>query len=391
MKHRLLLIAYEMPPRPGPHSLRLAHFLKHLNLAGWRIHALGSEPLPDRSDPHLQEMVRGTAEIETCLSRGRSPSLRWLISCVFRSIRIFRSDPYDIILSSGPPFVSHMAGYLVSLATRTPWIADYGDPFARNPAYRRSSSGQWLAATVEKLWLSRARRIVLTTESARRLYETSYPRMKARPAYIPMGYEPSDYTGLNPDPGNRKFVLAFAGSLHANITNGPECFLKALNRIFEQRPDAAGDFKVLFVGTTGIAKWIDGFVPENRRDVFRIYDYLPFPEMIAVLNRSTCLVMWGIVGGLQIPSKLYVYLGLKKPVLAILNDPDDAIREILSENGRGICVEDREDAIAGAIENLHDLWKRGAIFRTFSSTDIPGFTWQNIGRQLNTLLESEFR
>jgi hypothetical protein len=47
--------------------------------------------------------------------------------------RLLKEINYDVIISSGYPFSSHLLGYLLKKRSGAKWIADYGDPWSFSP------------------------------------------------------------------------------------------------------------------------------------------------------------------------------------------------------------------------------------------------------------------
>lgn len=392
MRPRLLLVAYELPPRWGPHALRLAYFCKHLVQIGWDVDAVGCLASPGTEDPSLAEIMPSCVNaLRLASPRVPKGSAIWAMRALSGCLRIARRRRSEVIFSSAPQFVSHMTGYLAASRTGLPWVADYGDPFAYNPFYRRGplNLGRALRRAVERRWLNRAHTIVLTTEEAADNYRENFPGTRARRAVIPLGYDPQDSATRGSADGNGKpFRIVFAGSLHSHR---PTEFLKGIVEACLKEPRLATGLQVEFIKADDVREEAARLVPERFRHVFCFLPLLPHQEAVARMRSASCLLVFGNHGGLQVPSKVFVYFGLRKPVLAVLGDDRDPLKRIIEQYNRGFAVPDSAPSIAEAVLRLHDLSINHAMRRFFSLGHVPELFWENLTRELDKVLRAAFQ
>jgi hypothetical protein len=130
-------------------------------------------------------------------------------------------------------------------------------------------------------------------------------------------------------------------------------------------------------------------LPEAYHGIFRIHPHVPdMRDLFRKLGESDCNLVWGFRGGMQIPSKLYVYMGLKRPILGIVCDPRDPMREIIETHNRGPVVNNDRREIADAILKLYRLYKEGRLQETYSREDVTEFTWPHLIAQLSHVLNA---
>jgi hypothetical protein len=105
-----------------------------------------------------------------------------------------------------------------------------------------------------------------------------------------------------------------------------------------------------------------------------------------LLSENDCTIVWGLRGGLQIPSKLYAFMGLKRPILGIVCDPRDSMRGIIEAHNRGPVVNNDRREIADAILNLYRLYKERRLEKTYSTEHVAEFTWPHLAGTLGQVL-----
>jgi glycosyltransferase involved in cell wall biosynthesis len=391
---RLLLIAYEMPPRWGPHALRVANICKYLSAYGWQVKGVGCAPWEGLEDPALGSAIPRSAvivRIPQGRSGGKLSSVVWTLRAARAAARLAADAPVDVLLSSAPQYLSHMAGCLVSWAIGVPWVTDSGDPFAWNAGYRRGRAGRRLAKAIDWFWVRRARRVITVTDGAARQYREAFGSAAGKMAVIPLGYEPNGPAGALPRP-EEKFRLGFAGSFHPEMTNGPKEFFRGISLACGQDADLARALEVEIISRDSPADCIRETVSEEHWPVISLVGHVPdMNDMLDRLGRTSCLVVWGFRGGLQIPSKIFLYFGLKKPVLALIIDGRDELKTIVEKARRGLAVDDNREKIAEALLTLYRMHRNGTLRSAFSCDDLDQYTWPHLMKRMDELLEEVAR
>lgn len=391
MKKKVLFIAYEMPPRWGPHALRIAYFCKYLKEYGWDITAIGCAPWEGLEDHALSAKLPSDMSVIRIpqTKSGYLSSALWTLQACKIGRALVRTSRPDIILTSAPQYISHMVGFLLSLFTNIPWVADYGDPFSAHAAYRRSKVSQWLAYVLEYLWLLRADRIILVTESTREYYQKNFKWKKATCELVPLGYDQEDQKYYSKENLEDKFVIAFAGSFHLVMSEGPKNFFTAIVRACEQSVHFKEKIRVEIFTRNNAFDILNEVVPAEYINLFHVHRHIPdMTELFSKLSQASCYVIWGFRGGLQIPSKVYVYFGLKKPILCILCNPEDSLKSIIQNYNRGLVVNNTEEEIVSAVLKIFNIHEQGSIHRHFLLNDIKEFQWYYLADILSKILHT---
>ncbi|MCI5221420.1 MAG: hypothetical protein D3924_01735 [Candidatus Electrothrix sp. AR4] len=155
-----------------------------------------------------------------------------------------------------------------------------------------------------------------------------------------------------------KFIIAHFGSLGGVRHLGP--FIEGLEAAIEQNSAMLEQISIHLYGSIGDDD--RRRVADCMHSVFVLEGVLPRREALAAMRRCDLLLL--IQGRHQIsaetiPSKLYEYLHVGRPVLALAHENHE-IRELIEPLGH-TCVSSEPDEIARALTSLYSRWKTGAV------------------------------
>ncbi|MHB8959827.1 MAG: glycosyltransferase [Candidatus Limnocylindrales bacterium] len=226
-----------------------------------------------------------------------------------------------------------------------------------NPLYRRGFLGQLVNQTTEARFLARADAVVTVSEAAAAEVSGSFPSMVGKLYVAANGYDPDDL----PTAGERPdfFEIAYAGSLHER--RDPRPFLAALRRVVLATPGFSAALRLRLMGN--VPGWVtDAALAAVGQERVSINGLLPHRE--ALTRASRAAVLLGITsraeaGGAGHTSKLFEYLGLRRPVLMLA--PPGPARLLVGDLRAGETADpDDVDGIARAIVRLFDGWRSGS-------------------------------
>jgi len=290
--------------------------------------------------------------------------ITWLPTAVSAGVRIQRDRPVEVIYSSSPPISTHLIAGRIKARTGLPWVADFRDPWKGNafmpalPAFQRP-----LQSRTERWIVEHADRCIFPTPSITSTYQQRYPAQSGRFLTIPNGYDPADVDpadlAAGPAPGTTgdKFRLLYTGSLHTQ--RELLIFLQGMELLAKRRKNVRQRLEVEFVS------WRDEYnervaaefsTPTRLDGMVRFTDYVPHRAAIAKLNAADAgLVLLaegphrrGVVG-----TKIFEYIGLDKPVLAVI-PPGDA-RAILGELDWGVIADPTPEGVAAGLTRMLEL------------------------------------
>lgn len=389
----LLVLAYYFPPMGMSGVQRVSKLVKYLPEHGWRVTVVTPTPggyfaydeslvedveregvriIRTRSlDPTrlfgTRKVVRLPAESRrqiasrfTNLVFVPDNKVGWLPFARNCSISAHRTAPFDAILSSAPPYTSHLAALAVSRRLRIPLVSDFRDDWLANPRHTYPSRLHYRLNKRLELRVVRSSTAcstinrVIADSLRRRAVATGYePRIEV----IPQGFDPADFptTIRSHEKTAGRMHLLYSGVFYG--AQSPDPFLTGLSRLLTQRPELRDTLAADFVG----------LVPPTFGDTVRdlglsdVVVYHGYESHSAVVNRmADADVLWLTIGrqegseGIS-TGKLYEYIGSRKPILGLV--PRGVARDDLTEYGAATVVEpDQPAEIAAAIEGLCDAW-----------------------------------
>ena len=347
------VVVLTMPPDPSQTIdegllRKVPEGLPVLRIAPWfGVHRTGSGPRPEgapgspgRPRPRRPSACRGgiAARIRDWASwwlHVPDSRIGWLVPAIGAGARQgWRSRPH-VIYSTAPMWTAHLVGLSLARLLGRPWVADCRDPWVANPfrkfpyaAHRRAD--RWL----EGRMVARAAFVICNTAPARREFIARYPRQGRKFVVVHNGYDAAEVDAIRrlpPPPTREFFSFIHVGSFYGG--RSPASLLRALARLGRRRPDLRGRLRFRQVGPDcydgrPLAELADRF---GVGDMMEILGPLPHETALRFVHDSDVGVVAGHDGpgcDLQIPRKLFEYLGLGKPIL-VTRGTCRAVRELL--------------------------------------------------------------
>jgi hypothetical protein len=302
-----------------------------------------------------------------------------------RIVRLIDEEGADFLYITIPSFFAAPLGRLVHALRGTPYGIDYIDPWVhKSPASERRLTKAWLSLKLAE-WLEpfSVHKASLITGVTERSYSPVFDRNPhlnkvAVRATMPYGGEIADHLrarqmGRAPYlfTGDNKFRMLYAGTMW----DAAEQPLTAVFRAIAAHQAVFADVRFEFIGTggspimpqaqvsplalkAGIAS--DVVVEHPRR--------IPYMDVLAHLEASDAVFIFGGIQPHYTPSKLYQAVLSGKPVLAVLHAESPAC-EILRETGAGRVITFRGADDLGTLERCFvDAFSE---FRDFASKFDP--------------------
>lgn len=267
-----------------------------------------------------------------------------------RWLRLARS--VDIINSVSNPPELQIVGGLFARLTRTPWVAEFRDPLVKNPDVDPDSVAASLRQKLERYIVSNADAVIWYDgiQIKDDYFETNYTALDLTSVekLPPIGFDSNVFDAADPT-DHEKFTITYAGSFYDGWIE-PHTFLCGLGKYISPEQEIEATF---------YGDWSPEYSRVAREN--GVYEYIsdrefvPHGQIVSILKGSDALLY---IGGdndrnaLNIPSKLYDYIGAGQPIIAII-DPGFRAATLVEENGLGIVVEPGDyEGVAAAIENI---------------------------------------
>ena len=345
-KPQVILLVYLYPPHREIGSMRPFRFRKYLERMGYRCHVITATPQPQPSpgvtfiDDELAKVWEGEG--------GRRLGLRGYVELLLRQLmfpghvgffwsraaaaecrRIVAANPGArfVVFSSYPPLGSLLAG-LLACGSRTPWIMDFRDPLAAlvhgGATWYQTRWNQY----TEKRVFRKAAAIIANTAPAAEVWRERYPAARPKLHAIYNGYDPEESPRARTMPERDHKLIVHAGTIYHG--RNPNLLMETLARLRSQGVPEAMRAKVLLLGSTlkfAEANW-ELYEQAEREGWLELRATVPRPEAQRIVEEADALLIVQPHTAVQVPGKLFEYVCIGRPVLAIV-PPSSPIEEIL--------------------------------------------------------------
>ncbi len=291
----------------------------------------------------------------------------WIPGAVKKGVDLVEKNRINIIFATGSPWSSLVAGRKIALKTGIPYIADFRDPWIGNPFFK--SKGIFLDKRESKTeWsiVADAALVTVNTDPLRDEFLERYPWLNPEKIItLPNGFDPSDFDGLEdmdrgqPDViDSEKVIIAHAGFLYGKRDPGP--LLSVIEELHKKKPDIASRIVFQQIGDVSLnydmASRFDFLVKKGNLVLF---PQMPYKTCLNMLVRSDVLAVIQPGTRTQVPSKLYDYLCINKPIISI-TPHDGALGRMIRENRLGFLFDPQDkDAMAVCLTELVEMKKNG--------------------------------
>lgn len=356
---KILFVSYRAPPVRSARSTRLASIGRQLLSWGHEVTILTVDMDGDdevaRQKLQQAQFIRtqigpieksrqATRKLQTSIRSEKSsgtflPKLRqFALRLAFPDVQVewVRSlfgdlglGEYDIVVSLVPPFSGGLVGDAIATRLWVPHVLDYGDPWSTGVG-SRSKVRRRLEMTLERRVLHRARAVVSNSPATVDLMQRSFGDLVELQCVL-SGYDEDEY---EQQPTALSSTLRHLGAIYdARLPFQP----------LEEALSVQDSFE-------SVEAYGDTFHRSLPRSLVA-HDRVSYAASLKLMQSAQALLLIGNEGGLQIPSKLYAYLGSRRPILAVLENLKDPIAS-LDVGPQLLCVENRTSEIVRGLEEI---------------------------------------
>ena len=289
------------------------------------------------------------------------PACGWILPGVYTGLKILRTHQIDIVFATGMPWSALVIAWVLNKFTKIPFVVDFRDPWIGNPF--QASKGAVLDRVT--LWLehqivSSAALVSANTDKLKDEMENRYPDLQSNKFIVlPNGFDTEDYKKVL----NKKRKSALSGSeemviLHAGYLYGqrdPFPIVKALVQFQKQRYENKEKIKFIQMGDIHLQyNFEQRFQNLIENGFIEVMESLPFNESLKIQANSDVLVLIQPGTKTQIPSKLYDYLCLNRPILTI-TPLNGALWKLIKKEKFGYLYEPED--VKGIVQCLIKLFE----------------------------------
>lgn len=352
----------------------------------WRFAGQKPSPMVQATQPLRKKGVQNARCLRHLLTRVANVFMFynyfWFLPAFFSARNLLSIEKNDgnnikIVFSSGPDWEAHLVGLLLKLALRVIWVCEFRDPWARFPnIYRRHMSilrppcdkflEKWVLAQADKLVFvgERLRDWILRGEDSPYHYKA---------AIVYNGYDEDDFAGVTNMvvPSNNRFTIVYTGTWV--VWRTPLTFLRAIGQLIRIYPDIRSHIAVHLVGEVKFDPDLERRIPvwiqeEGLQEVVVTKPFVTHREAIMHMRQGHILLLVQSqvdnpprYAEVSISAKIFEYLRIQRPILALVPREGDAAR-IIDDLNAGVVVSPNDvDQIAQKIYELYLLFKRGQL------------------------------
>ena len=322
--------------------------------------------------------------VKTLLLESPDSHVFWVPFAFLRGLAIMLTRRVDVVYSSSPPHSSHLAGHLLAFCFRKPHVVDFRDP--------------WITATRLQAFAKRrvvmnAARIVVVSSGEPADLRMEFPQLDMRRvAVVTNGYDPDDFvrhdTAVATDTGesdSAHFTITHAGTIYRET--GLD-FFRAVEQVVESDPQLARALRVQLIGDIDPAHR-EAVQRLEKAGIVRAFGVQPHRAALALAGRSDVLLILqrgGTSPESHIPAKLFEYLFLGKPILAIAQP--GSMTEVLTSCGLGVTAPPHDvDRLARTIQALYRDFRAGQLLARPDVAYISRFDRRNLTARFAHVLE----
>lgn len=359
----VLLLAHAFPPSAVVGALRPAKFVKYLPHHGWKPVVVTSDQraYPSGDDTLLRDVegaeVLVTRSCETgptlerlqrVRARGRFAPVRflarsaayvldgvvapdhavgWVPWAASAAVKCTRGRDVSVILATGGPFATLLAGLWTKRLTGVPLVVDYRDPWTLAPSFAPRPLRRVISQRMEAAVVRAADAVVVVNDQMKQALVSQFgDEIGWRTHVIPNGYDLDEIPSRSRSRGDGRLRIVHVGLFNARRT--PESlwdFLAGLD------PELAESIDVRLVGAgDGLA------IPPDFQSFVSTTPRLPRRQaMQEMVDADVLLILTGDYEDTN--TKVFEYLATRLPIMLIGN-PEAAAADLLRDVGAGVSV-----------------------------------------------------
>jgi glycosyltransferase involved in cell wall biosynthesis len=308
------------------------------------------------------------------------PFSGWIPTAVRRGSQLIRSRGIDLVITTGPPFSSHVIGSILSKRHGIPLILDYRDPWSnRKESIYPRMAGAKVNSALEPRCINEASAVVLNTPFMEREFLRAFGNHVHGPtAVITNGYTPSEIEPLAIGAGTVNIV--YAGNLYGR--RSLSLLGDAMARLISDGAVGKGALRVHVFGKI-MAEDRPMLAEKGVGGMFVEHGPVDHRTILRLLKGADALLL--VVGrdmDYSISYKFYDYLCARRPILALVPSHSQMMETMGSVDcGVAADCEDPE-AVYRALKRV--LKERQA----YSFGGAERYTWEASGGRYLELIRS---
>lgn len=301
-------------------------------------------------------------------------------------------DRPDVVYATGSPWTSLLVGRALARWYRVPFVADFRDPWVRNPFRAFLPFVRARSRRLERRICRDAARVVVNTMELREQFAADYPEMRDKFIAVSNGFDDGDGSGAIASPPRADPAAAGAVELwHFGTVYGkrtPAALLEAVSRLHAAGRIPPGRLRIRFVGAwelpdddaaSRLAARLeaDGLVTRDPSVAHHV--------CLLLMRQAPVLLVIQPDSPLQVPAKIFEYISARRPLLVI--GGEGATAALVDRHRLGRSVANDSDAIETLLAALAD----GEALAAPPAASVDEFSYRRLSRQLAGVFDAAVR
>ena len=318
------------------------------------------------------------------------PQIGWFPLALLKALELLLRHKIEIIYSTSNPFTNHLVAMCLKRITQKPWVADFRDPWTQYPLNEYHSSirkniDKWF----EHKFLQVADRVTVTSGLTAKGFTSLYSDIDpGKISVITNGIDPSDFEGISSSRRSEKFTITYAGNYFS--VSSANKFLEALFYFLKEHPAARSRILVRFIGLID-DRSLNLIRSFQLMDVVECIRYVSHKESLNYQASSDVLFLTRSAqpgNEVIIPAKLFEYLAIGRPILALVPPGGEAARLVKKAKSGVVVAPDDKDAIIRAIHAMYSKCERGELFLERETEALKPYERRHLTGKLAELFDS---
>ncbi|HEX7400733.1 MAG TPA: glycosyltransferase [candidate division Zixibacteria bacterium] len=422
-KKKVLIIAYYFPPLGMGGVQRITKFVKYLPSFGWEPYVLTVKDItyPAKDYSLLKEVpaeakvirtgsfdpLRISFLLKSILGKKHSPDQSlwkktvasskftswifpldnktgWVPFALRKGLRLHKKEKFDLIFTSSPPPSLHVTGYLLSLFTGLPWIADFRDPWIGYKLERFPTPLHlFIKNETQKIIIKKAKRIIAANPSVKEELERLC-RKTREIQLVEQGYDEEDFGGGQANQGEI-FTIGYLGTFSPDCDPTP--FFSAWGEMIDKGMIPRERVRFIHAGISAGINLNRMLEKYNLKDLVHLKGYLPHRESLDLMKKTSLLLLVTADHPSIFPAKVFEYLRLKKPILGIMPEKSQIAKFIIRMKAGKVLSPEDPDGIKKSLFSYLEDFKRGELAFDSNPDEVVRFERRSITARLSFLFD----
>lgn len=305
------------------------------------------------------------------LIRPVESSWSWWLGAYLKGLLLGRKGPFDLIYSTGGAFAAHTAAYSLKRSLGVRWLAEVHDPMVMPKGTPRNAQ-QRMQAKVERIICTHADVAIWFTDQALASAKHRHPALGMRGKSMLPGID-APFKHLPLYQRGEKLVVGHFGSLSNTRNLVP--VIDAMERLSSAAPQVLASLELHVYGSpldSVSSEYLQRSAVRQHVRHFGRVEADPITGKTGrelILQRMRAVDVLLLLHGTEpvcaeyIPSKMYEYLWMQRPILATVHQ-NPQMKAILQEEGHTVVDVSSSEATAqadvstGLSQALQALWAR---------------------------------